>query len=304
MLHTAHFYLDLTAEDLYLLEIHFGVPYEKIGEKVNVQGFTTWITKKYGTKLYFIVDFIKLLGRANIVESDFPEVEKRVLDYIDYLFVDQSYYDRIVLLRIDYRLDVKLPENYRKTILYLYKKVADKYRHQKKYDKYETSIYFNSMSVQGICYDKEEDVNAKGSKIEDYEVDILRFEVRLQNRHLKYMKYRKGKEKWLEEYFQEALYKKYLHQYLGILLFKGDYYKINKAKTIIDKSNLREKEKEQLLEFLKYISEKGYEKAKKQFTRYYRNKFLSQLENLQINPILIPKNRKDFPSYMKNPFTF
>lgn len=305
MLHTAHFYIDLAHEELCLLEKHIGSSYEKIGSKIGeyASGFTTWVTKHYGIRLHFEVDFIKLLGTPNIKEDDCPEVEQRIRGYLFYLFADHDYYDRVVLIRIDYRLDVRMPKSHRKTILFLYKKTSEKYRHQHKYTQYDTTIYYNSKSIQGTCYDKELSVSAENRDIETYEVDVLRFEVRLLNRHLKYMKYRKGKEKWLEEYFQEALYVKYMEQYLGVLLFKGNYYKITKAKKIINDSPLKEKEKDQLLEFLRYISRNGIQIAKNKYTSHYFKKHLYQLEILKINPILIPKNRKDFPSFMDNPFS-
>lgn len=305
MLHTAQFYIDITSEELEFLENHLGVSYENIGSKADdyADGFTTWVKKQYGIRLFFIVDFIKLLGKENITESDFLEVEGRINGYLYYLFCDQQYYDRVILVRIDYRLDVRIPKNERKAILYLYKKTAEKHRYQKKYDQHETTIYFNSKSVQGTCYDKEEEVHAKGREIEEYEKDILRFEVRLENRHLKYMKYRKGKEKWLEEYFQENLYEKYMKQYLESIVFTGDYYKISGARKIINESSMKNAEKEQLLNFLTYVSRYGIENAKRKNTSYYFKKFLNQLESLNINPILIPRDRKEFPNFIKNPFS-
>ncbi|WP_445489846.1 phage/plasmid replication domain-containing protein [Niallia sp. 03133] len=305
MLHTAHFYLDLTREELHILENHLGVSYEDIGSKADeyADGFKTWVTKKYGTRLHFIIDFIKLLGKPNIRESDYLEADEKLKGFIFYLFLDQEYYNRVVLIRIDYRLDVRIPENHRKAILYLYKKTAVKHRHQKRYDQYGTTIYFNSKSIQGTCYDKEVHVHIMGREIEDYEKGILRFEVRLENRHLKYMKYRQGKEKWLEEYFKQELYVKYMKQYLGTLVHSGDYFKISSARKIINGSSLKVKEQEKLLEFLRYVSRYGIEKAKEKYTGYYFNKFLNQLKHLNINPILIPRDRKDFPSFMRNPFT-
>lgn len=304
MLHTAHFYIDLTKEELNLLENHLGVSYKNIGRKADeyCNGIITWITKGYATRLHFIVDFIKLLEKANILESDFYEVEKRIKGYLYFLFLDQQYYGRVVMLRIDYRLDVHLPKDQRITLLYLYKKTADKHRHQKKYDQYKTTVYFNSKSIQATCYDKEAEVSSDGRTIENYELDVLRFEVRLQNSHLKDQKYRKRKEKWLEEYFRQDLYEKYMHQYLETIIYKGDYYKIFGAKRIINDSDLKGREKEQLLDFLRNTSRYGLENTKKKTTRYHFNKLLKQLEQLKINPILIPRDRLDFPSFIKNPF--
>lgn len=90
--------------------------------------------------------------------------------------------------------------------------------------------------------------------------------------------------------------------YLGSIVFKGDYFKINKAKTTINQCLYKEAEKVQLIEFLKYVSKNGIEKAKKIHSRYLYKKSILQLESLNINPILIPKNRQDFPSFLKNPF--
>ena len=94
-----------------------------------------------------------------------------------------------------------------------------------------------------------------------------------------------------------------MKQYLGTIVYNGDYYKISAARKIINESNLTEKEKQQLIDFLRYVSRYGIEKAKKKNTRYYFNKFLNQLKPLNINPILIPRDKNDFPSFMKNPFT-
>ena len=79
------------------------------------------------------------------------------------------------------------------------------------------------------------------------------------------------------------------------MLFESTPEDINKL--------LKEKEKNQLDEFLLLVSKTGMENAKNSLSSsYYYKKYLSQLAYLNINPILIPKNRKDFPSFMANPF--
>lgn len=302
MVHTAQFYVKLSNKDMERVKQNLGTT--NIGSVAECygEGFTVWVRRHYGIKLYFIVDFIKLLGHASIDESSYMEVEKKLKDFLFYLFGTHGYFKHIVMIRIDYRFDVQMPLEHRQTLLFLYKKTLEKHRHQKKYHKLNTTVYFNSKSIQGTCYDKEEEVKAKGRIMEFYEQDVLRFEVRLQNRHLKYMKYKKDTEKVLKEYFKEVMYKKYMSQYLGNLLLKGKYMKIFKARTIIKNSHLKEKEKNQLNEFLTVVSNTGMENAKKSLSSYFYTKYLSQLATLNINPILIPKNRKDFPSFMNNPF--
>lgn len=69
MIHTAHFYILLNVDEVQQLQQRFGT---EIGKKVDCQfsAFTTWMVDKYGFRLHFIIDFIKLLGKAVIKESD------------------------------------------------------------------------------------------------------------------------------------------------------------------------------------------------------------------------------------------
>ncbi|MEW5323534.1 hypothetical protein V2J23_15755 [Geobacillus thermoleovorans] len=90
MIHTAHFYILLNADEVQQLQQRFGVTYTEIGKKVDRQfsAFTTWMVDKYGFRLHFIIDFIKLLGKADIKESDYPQVEQKIKKYLFYTSVD------------------------------------------------------------------------------------------------------------------------------------------------------------------------------------------------------------------------
>ncbi len=306
MLHTAKFCTDiLTSDEVLLIEKHIGVNSKQIQQRVErkFNGITSWIVNQYGFRLFFVVDFVKLLGKTEITEQDYVEAEEEIEKFLWYLFRDEAFIDRISLIRIDFRLDIRLQEDERKLLFFLYRKTTSKYRHQQKYDQYKTTVYFNSKSVQCCCYDKEEEAKDKRGFIESYEAGILRLEVRLMNQHLKYKKYRKGKEKCLKEYFKDNLFKQYMTEYFEAILYKGDYYKITKAKSIINGSCLKTTEKEKLIKFLSYVSTYGIDSAKEKYTKYYFKKFRNQLETLQINPILIPKNKKEFPPFMKNPLS-
>lgn len=303
MVHTARFYIELLEEELKEFQNIYGGEYKKICKSFSnfYEGFTVWIKDEYGIKLYFDIDFIKLLKTEKIVEDDYFKIEESIKKFLNDMFEDTNIFSRVVMIRLDYRKDIVVPEENRKLFLYLYKKASEKIGFQKKYDQYDTTIYFNSKSIQATCYDKEADVKAKNRKLELYEKDVLRFEVRLQNSHLKYGKYKKDIAKSLREYFKQDLYEQYMEKYLGKILYKGDYYKINRVKTILSKSNLKDKEQKELIEFLIDVSKYGIEYTKNKNSKYKIQKYIQQLEILQINPILIPKNRKDFPSFMKNP---
>ena len=178
-------------------------------------------------------------------------------------------------------------------LLYLYNKTLEKYFFQKKYDKYKSSIYFNSKSIQAIVYDKTKERESKGKEIEDFEEDVIRLEVRLQNKHLNYKKRSKDKlEKTLENYFKQEFFDDYMSKKLEKFLFKGDYYKPYHYKKRINNSKLKDKDKKALIQFLVDVSRNGLQKTKENSTRYFFEKRLKQLEELNINPIPIPKNWK------------
>lgn len=99
------------------------------------------------------------------------------------------------------------------------------------------------------------------------------------------------------------------------IVYKGDYYNIREVDKILNKSNIKEKDRKFLREFLIDVSENGITGAKKiikednklKYTQYKFKKAISILEELNINPILIPKNREylhfERHSYIKNPFS-
>lgn len=306
MVHTAKLYIILRHEEKYMIERKYKSSITLIGTKLNeiYKGMVITFTKRYNQWFMFLtVDFIKLLEKCDITERDYKEVEYKINTFIYNIFGNLN--NELILIRLDYRLDIKVKnEEERKLLMHLYKKTQDKYRFKKKYDKYKSTIYFNSKSVQSTVYDKEEERDAKNQDVENYEEDVLRFEVRLQNRHLNYMKYAHKIQKTLENYFNHKLYSKYMEENLGLLLCKGNYFRMYKCEKIIGNSELSVKNKKELRDFLIIISKKGMEIAKSNYSRYKFKKFIKQLEKLNINPIIIPKNYKIKlqEGYMLNPF--
>lgn len=70
---------------------------------------------------------------------------------------------------------------HKKSYKYLYNKTVDKFGFKKKFNKYDTTIYFNSKSIQSKIYDKEIERKDNVEIIKDYEKDVLRFEVAIRN---------------------------------------------------------------------------------------------------------------------------
>ncbi|PFR07572.1 hypothetical protein COK10_19875 [Bacillus anthracis] len=325
MIHTANFYVTLSQEEIYELERKFNTTINLLLNSAEqlFNGVTIFSKKKKETNMFFIyaiIDFIKFLNKEDgvIIEDDYEETNKKITHLEKVLFNSSK---KFILLRIDYRFDAVIKNReHREFLLSLYEKLSEKHKFQKKCNidtntniKYKTSMYFNSKSINVIVYDKERQKQDKHEKIEKYEYNVLRFEVRLQNKHLLNMKSKKNRPKTLKTYFKYNLFKEYMLKYVAEIFFTADYHNPYYAQKIINQSNLKDKEKLRSIQFLNDISRNGIEnikkwtdknKSKKRKSLYSRptfNKYISILNKLNINPILIPKNRVNSPKLLKNP---
>lgn len=306
MLHTAKFYCSLQDEEVSDLTRKFNVGADLLSKKIDgiSPGITTALTKRFYNWTFSVyVDFIILLGKADISEKDAAVATKKIKRFMQLVFDDAT--KEIILTRIDYRFDALVADkSHRQLLLKLYRKSYETYRFKKKNARYATSLYFNSKSINIIAYDKEEERNAKLQPIEAYEQGILRFEVRLLNRHLNYRKASRGGglAKNLENYMTEAFWKEYMVKQISPFLHEGSFYKISMAEKIIKASGLELTVQESLREFLCDISVHGFKNIRNlekttvsgektpKYNKYWIKKHLLQLNELDINPILIPKN--------------
>ncbi|WP_061313226.1 hypothetical protein [Clostridium botulinum] len=306
MIHTGQFYVNLENEELEIIRNKYNFDlgraikninniYECIGIVIN------YITNtEYEKRLIYNVDFIKLLNKIDINETDIEDINFKINEFLSDI-INADYKEKI-MIRIDYRKDVVVNKENREILMYLYNKTASKYGFKKKYNEYDTTIYYNSKSIQSKVYDKEAERKNCREKIEDYEESILRFEVALRNQHLNYNKRKYGVKKDISNYLNNNLFANYMKNSLEVFLYNGDYYTIYGARKIISRSNLNDKVKDEIIEFLKYISKNWITGAKKKYSNYKFKKYINELEKLNINPILIPKNLKGIKAYVENPF--
>ncbi|MEK4264162.1 phage/plasmid replication domain-containing protein [Paenibacillus sp. FSL L8-0499] len=304
MIHTAQFYIFLEANQVSALCKKFKLDIALLPAFIDThyEGVKT-VFRKYGLGwwMFVYIDFIKLLGKPDIWENDVLTIRKEMNGYLYRLF--ESNAKEFTLICLDYRIDAILPDpEHRKLLLKLYKKTTEQYGFKRKNAHYSTTIYFNSSSVKVICYDKEAERNAKGEEIIAYERNVLRFEVSILNRHLNYMKQAHGLEKRLESYMTAQFWTKYMTGNLCPLFYEGDYHKITTATSIIELSNFKEREKQNLRRFLCDVSKSGIsgiralestveEGVKKlRYSDYLIRKYINMLASLHINPLLIPKN--------------
>lgn len=303
MVHTGEFFVDLNIEE--------DMEFIKVLEELNLirheEGAIIMMLKKvpmkfgYRTRLYIFVDFIKLLHRANINPNDIYEILEKI-NIVVKAILNRNF--QLILNRIDYRYDVVIvSEEARKIILKkLLSKCQDKASYMTKVERYKTNIKYFAKSKSNNIYDKELERRNKGEKIEDYEEDIIRFEAQVKCGHLRYKSKIKNNPvaRELEEYFTFEKYREYMEKMIIKIVGKGDFYNLYHAIKIINKSTLIEKDKLGLIEFLKFTSKKrSLSKSLEKYGRYKYNKYIKILEDLNINPIVIPE--KERVTHIPNP---
>lgn len=317
MIHTIQLYTKLSFEEKDNIENRFKKTIEEVMKDINIkiEGISfTGVNRKLYYQIYIVTDIPKILNRGDIYENDYCEVKKAIDKQLEYFI---GYNIDLTLIRVDYRFDKYInSEAERLILIHIYKKMINKYgfKVKKNQKRYKTSVRYDSKSMQLIIYDKQAERKETKNVCKDYEKSILRFEVRLLNKHLNYNKRKYNIEKDLKCYFNESLQKKYMISNIQKIVYKGDYYNIREVDKLLKKSNLKEGDKEFLREFLIDVSKYGITGAKQiikddkkyKYTPYKFKKAINFLEELNINPMLIPKNREYFHferhAYIKNPF--
>lgn len=317
MIHTIQLYTNISSDERDKIEKRFNKNIVQVMEEVseNIEGIT--ISGRGKIADYYInmhIDVTKILDKGDVKEDDYYIVQKEIDRVIEYIV---GYKLELTLLRIEYRIDIRIESSAERYILFhIYKKMIRKFGFKKRKDKkeYETSIMYDSGSIQLIIYDKDVERFAKEEVSKYYEKNMLRFEVKVLNNHLNYNKNKYNIQKTLQNYFREDMKNNYMIKNIQKVVYKGDYYSIYRASNIIEKSNLKDREKKLVRDFLIDVSKLGITGAKSikkkdkklKYTDYKYKKAIELLEELNINPILIPKNLKaptgESYSYIKNPF--
>lgn len=325
MIHTAELTFHIEKNDVLTLEENLGDNYKKANDKFQMlygayfnNAYTIQVTEKFGKcYLSLFVDAVRLLGKPDIVEEDYPTIKNRIMELLMLLIGHTDCYENYTLKRLDYRYDIIIEDSHiRQLYFHIIGKHINQYRKQIKRKgekdkltgkmiKYKTTVYHSTeKSISVCCYDKSAEREAKGCAIESYERNVIRFEVRLRYEHLRYRASKRCKNPLpmqLAYYLKETLYYEYLHKYLLPIYPQGDYYTFSQAERMICASHIPTDNKELLITALRKISTYGLSTLKKQLTPYKYNKVLQLLNDLNINPILIPKNYPNAPKKLENP---
>ena len=115
MIHTCEFYaLIIDKEIIGYLEDKFKTNIKLLNEEIDLKIFDAvnfYFYKSYGIwKFNLFVDFIKLLGKPEICENDYTEIERRLNYILLSIFGENLKNLELILKRIDFRKDIKIED--------------------------------------------------------------------------------------------------------------------------------------------------------------------------------------------------
>lgn len=260
--------------------------------------------------VYVLVNVPRMLEKGVVGELDRTTVEQGISEMLHLYFGDRTLLNTMRLRRFDYRLDVKINSNeIRQLYFALMDRARPKLRQMSKIgkidkngkcqSKYTHSIIHRAKSVQTIVYDKSEERRNNGEKAKDWEESVLRYEVKLNKRHIDY-KASRGLPSTLASYWNAQAYKKYLTDYLLKVYFDGDYYTAVDAEEIIFQQNITDKMKSKLRDMLHSIKQGNINTPKKSMSEGTYRKYLKMYQDMGLNPCLIREKEKKVADCLPN----
>lgn len=234
-------------------------------------------------------------------EEDLQEVEKKFNKVIEQIHINLNTFFYWTLNRIDYAINIKTP--YVKEYIELFQRCEVPYRFKIPYDKVakirkhkKGSFYiFNNSTVINF-YDKQEERFNNSGDIIDSAKDILRLEIQCKKAKTDYMKYKnKFDMKFLGYYTSEELSLKTISTYFDKIIGKGDYYKLDKARGIVNSSNNTKATKEKLINILELVNKhRSIDKARENsnYSKESFNRYIKKIRELNVNPVTITRREK------------
>jgi len=312
MIHTAHLLIELKEEHIrHKDHIHgTSTTFNHIMTANSLFGIKAKQYRSHGvSRCSVFIDVTKILRRGNIVETDYWQIERFVKLALNTVYGDEKLYDKHNLVRIDYRIDKKVPlASERALYMLLYKKTKGSFKRlRKQKEEYKTTTYHSCKSIHTIIYDKNEQCKAQKREPEEWERDIIRFEVCLKNPHIYNKLKGTGEMKSLYSFFKKDVFNEYIQQYLLRIFPTGDFYKFDLAAELISSSKYSLTVRRRLKHFLGKVSNGNLDTPLNNFypdsiKKDAYNKRLQNFRNLNVNPITIPQSYKvdKLPSLLKD----
>ena len=294
---------------------------KKIWQKYWVNNSIDGVVFYYNPMRFYLsifVDHNTLQGKSQV------EVTNYIKDiFQSYFLFPQKYVDRldryIKLSRCDFKRDYRCRDEQElvliKEIINIapnsivgkhYIKVDEKDEHDD-WDNFDDYAYMQKYkteandNVEFVIYDKqlEQESKFREGKITQEELDyyekVIRFEIRIKDKKLNNLKSNLGISKELDNYKDEQVADEYFSKYAELCFFTEPFYRIDKAKRIINKSSLKPKTKKKLGKLITSINKDGYTYTQEHYA-YKGNTFrdhIKKLRSLGINPLTFSDIWKD-----------
>ena len=229
-----------------------------------------------------------ILKKIDVTENDVTEylntLERIIKEIVN---LDDI---KLTLTRCDYCIDLKIPsEEELNEIFILLNKHCTKFRYIESRQQYENGIYLvrpkSSMCIN--IYNKYEQLlNVYGTEDVNFK-NVVRMELQLKNSKLKRLYKRDELERNILTYWNRETMEKQYFNYLQDYLYKGDYYKLSKAISLILASPYSNTVKKGLINFIKVVNLHGMTKASSTCSYNTIKKYIRLLDQIKVNPITI-----------------
>lgn len=312
MIHTAHLSIELKGKHVYYKDNNHGknTSFNHIMKENGLLGIKAKQYRSHGVaRCSIFIDVTKILNRGNIVEADYWSINRFVKSALNKVYGDEKLYDNHNLVRIDYRVDKKVPlASHRELYMHLYQQTKGSFKRLRKDKKeFKTTMYHKCKSIHTIIYDKNEQCKNNNREPEEWERDAIRFEVCLKNSHIYNRVKGTGEMKSLYSFFKEDVFNEYIQQYLFRIFPTGDFYKFDLAEELISSSKYSLTIRRRLKHFLEKVSNGNLDTPLNNFypdsiKKDAYNKRINNFKELNLNPITIPQAYKidKLPSLLKD----
>ncbi len=238
--------------------------------------------------LILITKVPKILKKKDINIKDKEKYIKLINKIVDEILPNMKE-KKIEINRIDYCIDINVGKRIEEYINVL-KKHKNKFKYMQKKE-YDTSIYMKNKSgqIRFNFYDK-----YKENKNKEYK-GVLRLEIQNTPVKIRNQCKRYGILKDIHNYWSIDGINRYYFELIEKYLYRGDYFKREDAKRIINGSIILSKnEKQKLKKFTLQISRYGIDKIVKLKKYSYATvkKYISLLEGIGVNPIILEESAK------------
>lgn len=225
-----------------------------------------------------------VIGRTLITINDYQEYVDKLTKIVSEVLERNVTIEELTLSRIDYKTDIKLTDVEMTTFTQIKDKHYSKYKYMSSKENYDTSVHLNNKNGQYNLnsYDKYEE-----SRDMKY-WNIWRIEVQVKKSKIRKNFINDGVSRELENYWTIDSFNEHYFDLLEGYFFKGDYYRLDRAREIIRKSTYSKTIKNNLCKFITRINKIGMTGVKNKYYNYVTmKKYCELLNNINVNPVCI-----------------